>query len=167
MGKTNLRHSLEKKYSALCGQLDEVKANIARIQREQERLPTLQARVTELQALIDSATLLLRDADDEWEPAQTPSVKPWTHALPVPFGSCGRRGMEVLRKATAPMTARQVAEAVLREAGCEEVSAEELRRTVSAIESSLRKHRGSTVQSSGKYPAQWRSVINPGLKFDV
>jgi hypothetical protein len=167
MGISNLRHSLEKRYSALTGQLEDTHANIARIQREVAKLPELEASIPRLEKLIDSAALLLKDADPEWEPIQTPALKPWSHGIPVPFGSCGRRGMEVLRRADGPMTTRQLALQVLREAGSETSDPKVIQRTLNAIEASLRKHRGRSVESSGKYPAQWRSIANPEIGFDV
>ena len=44
MGMTNLQHSLRKKFSALTGELAEVRANIERIQREQSKLPELEGK---------------------------------------------------------------------------------------------------------------------------
>lgn len=167
MGITNLRHSLEKRYSALTGQLREVRENIARIQREVEKLPELEGSIARLEALIASAAMLLEDADPSWKREDTPAIKPWTHLLPVPFGSCGRRGMEVLRAADRPMTARQIALEVLRQSGNETADKETIKRTVNAIEASLRKHRGRSVESSGKWPAQWRTVSKPDMIFDT
>ena len=167
MGKTNLQHSLEKKFAALSGQLEEAHANIARIRREQAKLPELEARIPKLEALIASAAMLLKDTNDEWAPEQTPAIKPWTHTLPVPFGSCGRRGMEVLRQANRPMTGRQIATEVLHQSGNENVDDKTLLRTTNAIDACLRSHRGKTVISSGKYPAQWRSIANPEVEFDI
>ena len=167
MGHSNLRASLEKRYSALTGELREVRGNIARIQREVEKLPALEAEIPRLEALIESAAMLLEDADPTWQREQTPAIKPWTHNLPVPFGSCGRRGMEVLRQADKPMTARQIALEVLRQSGVDEPDKPTIQRTLNAIEASMRKFRGRTVESSGKYPAQWRSIANPNIGFDV
>jgi len=48
MGITNLRHSLEKKFAALTGELQEVYANIARLQREQAKLPELEVRIPKI-----------------------------------------------------------------------------------------------------------------------
>ncbi|MGE4430596.1 MAG: hypothetical protein AB7E05_07625 [Sphingobium sp.] len=166
MGVTNFRHSLEKRYSALTGQLCEVHANIARIKREVETLAELEAKIPKLEALIESAAMLLEDADPTWRRDHTPAIKPFTHYLPVPFGSCGRRGMEVLRQANAPMTTRQIALEVLRQCGGEDSDPKIIQRTVNAIEASLRKHRGRTVESSGKYPAQWKSIIKADISFD-
>ena len=166
MGITNLRHSLEKRYSALTGQLREVHGNIARIKREIETLAELEAQIPKLEALIESAAMLLEDADPTWSREQTPAIKPFVHYLPVPFGSCGRRGMEVLRQAHAPMTTRQIALEVLRQCGSDDTDPKTIQRTVNAVEASLRKHRGRTVTSSGKYPAQWKSIIKTDLAFD-
>ena len=167
MGITNFRASVEKRYSALTGQLVEVHDNIARIKREVVKLPELEASIGKLEALIASAAMLLEDADPDWDREQTPAVKPWTHSLPVPFGTCGRRGMEVLRKARMPMTSRQIAIEVLRQNGTEDPDKMLIQRTLNAIEASMRKFRGRTVESSGKYPAQWRSIANPDIDFDI
>ena len=146
LGHSNFRASLEKRYSALTGQLREVRDNIARIQREVEKLPQLEAEIPKLEALIESAAMLLEDADPTWQREQTRAIKPWTHNLPVPFGSCGRRGMEVLRQADKPMTARQIALEVVRQSGVDQPDKPTIQRTLNAIEASMRKFRGRTVE---------------------
>ena len=166
MGQTNFRHSLNKRYSALTGQLEDVRASIERIHREVEKLPELEARIPHLERLIESARLLLVDADPNWKEDQAPPLKPWTHHIPVPFGQCGRRGMIVLRQSEVPMTVREVAKAVLRDVGHEEPDKETLRRVQNAVEASFRKSRGRTVESSGQYPAQWRAINKPEVTFD-
>lgn len=166
MGHTNFRLSLEKRYAALTGQLRETHENIERIKREVEKLPELEAEIPKLERLIESAAILLEDNDPAWQREQVPPVKPFTHKIPVPFGSCGRRGMNVLRDANRPMTARDVALEVLRQAGAEDADRDTIHRTRNAIEASFRKHVGRGIESSGKYPMQWRSVKNPTIEFD-
>jgi hypothetical protein len=168
MGTSNLRHSLGKRYSALTGQLREVHGNIARIRREAEKIPELEARIPKLEALISSAAMLLEDADPSWRREQTPPIKPFSHLLLVPFGSCGRRGLEVLRQADRPMTAREIALEVLRQSGNEDADRHVVQRTVTAIDACLRSHSGRSVEpSTGKYPKQWRSLANPEVTFDI
>jgi hypothetical protein len=106
MGTTNLQHALKRRYAALTGELEQVRVNIDRIRREQAKLSALEARIPKLEALIESAAMLLKDASKDWKPEQTPPVRPFTHTLPVPFGSCGRRPMDVLRQATRPAGGR-------------------------------------------------------------
>lgn len=167
MGISNFKQSLEKRYAALTGELQATQANIDRVKREVDRLDELEARISELEALIAGAEMLLRDAHPDWKPEDTQPVQPWTHLLPVPFGSCGRRGMEVLRKADRPMTVREVALEVLREVGCESPDRATIQRAFNAIEASFRKHKGRSLESSGKYPAQWRTVAKTDHNFDI
>lgn len=122
MGITNLRHSLEKRYSGLTGELQDVYDKIERIKREADQLSALQERVPELERQIANARNVLQDVHPDWDPAATPAIKPWTHHIPVPFGQCGRRGLKTLREANRPMTVRQVANAVLVECNAPEPS---------------------------------------------
>lgn len=167
MGMTNFRLALEKRYAALTGELESVRANIDRIRREIDALPVLEETVVKLEGLIASADNLLRDNNPEWQPEQTPPIQPWTHQIPVPFGTCGRRAMEVLRMASKPMTVREIALEVLRGVGNDAPDDETILRTTNAICASLRSHRGQTVESSGKYPAQWRAINKSSLEWDV
>ncbi len=167
MGMTNIRLALEKRYSSLTGELREVKHSIARIRREADKLPDLEARIPKLEALIESAAMLLRDADPEWQPDQTPPVKPFTHNIPVPFGSCGRRALAILREADRPMSAREVALEVLRQCGGDTTDLAVVQRTTTNVNACFCKQRGRTLESSGKYPAQWRSIANRALDFDI
>ncbi len=167
MGISNFKASLEKRYSALTGELQATHANIERIKREVDRLDELEARIPQLEALITSAEMLLRDAHPDWKPEEAKPVQPWAHLLPVPFGSCGRRGMEVLRNADRPMTVREVALEVLRGVGCEDPDRATIQRAFNAIEASFRKHKGRTIESSGKYPAQWRTITKTDLEFEA
>ncbi|MEZ5655294.1 MAG: hypothetical protein R3E04_05315 [Sphingobium sp.] len=166
MGLTNYQHALRKKYSALTGELEEVRAQIECIHREQVKLPALEARIPKLEALIASAAMLLKDASCEWGPEQSPPVRPWTHTISIPFGPCGRRAMNILRQVDKSMTVREIALEVLKQAGVAKPDRKIIQRTQNAVDSSLRAHRGRGVESSSKCPAQWRSMAKPGIEFD-
>ncbi|MBD2840774.1 hypothetical protein [Erythrobacter rubeus] len=166
MGQTNLRKSLQKRYAGLTGELEDVHFQIERIKREQDRLPTLEARIPDLESLIEATDLLLRDNDPDWDPSVVEPTKPWSFKNPIPFGQCGRRAMALLRETERPMTCRQITLELLRQAGETEPDIEAVRRVQTAVESSLRKFRGRTVESSGKYPAQWRAINKPEINFD-
>ena len=166
MGLTNLQHSLRKKYSALTGELVDTRLQIERIQSEQSKLAYLEARIPKLEALIECAALLLRDGCAEWEPKQSPPVRPFSHHIPIPFGSCGRRAMEIVRLAKAPMTVREIALEVLRQAGVDQPDAKVMQQTHNAVHAALKQRKGRWVESSGKYPAQWRSIAKPEIEFE-
>jgi hypothetical protein len=163
---TNYQLALRKKHSRLTGELDELRERIARIEREQAALPDLRSRAERLEALAASAALLLREEDQTWTPDDSPPVRPWTHSLPIRFGSCGRRALEVLREADRAMTVREITLEVLRRAGVEEPNRATLQRTQNAVDSSLRNHRGRGVESSDHYPAQWRVMGKDAAEFD-
>lgn len=166
MGLTNYQHALRKKYSALTGERDVLLARIDRIKREHSELPELEARAAELEALANSAAMLIEHESNDWKPEQSPPVRPWTHSLPIPFGSCGRRALSVLREADKPMTVREVTLEVLRQVGVEKPDRATLQRAQNAVDSSLRHHRGRGAESSGKYPAQWRTTARPEIEFE-
>jgi hypothetical protein len=77
MGMTNFCLSLEKRSSALTGELQEVHASVERIKREAEKLPELEDRIPEIERLIESARLLLQDANPGWQPEDTRALKLW------------------------------------------------------------------------------------------
>ncbi|KLE31090.1 hypothetical protein [Aurantiacibacter gangjinensis] len=166
MGQTNLRASLRKRHSQLKGQRDDLALRIEAVKRDMAKLDELEAELPKLDELIRASELLLKDNDPDFDPDENPPLKPWTHHIPVPFGQCGRRGLKVLKEANAAMSVRQVAQQVLREVGVDEPELETLRRVQNAIESSFRKFDGRTVESSGAYPKQWRSIVKRELKFD-
>lgn len=166
MGLTNYQHALRKKYSKLTGELSELRDRIERIERDQAALPDLKARADKLATLADSAAMLLEDECEDWQPEDSPPVRPWAHTLPIKFGSCGRRAMEVLREADRAMTVREIALEVLRRAGVDDPDRATLQRTQNAVDSSLRSHRGRGVESSDRYPAQWRVMGRVGVEFD-
>lgn len=166
MGTTNYQHALRKKYSALTGERDMLLGRIERIRQDQALLPELESRVAKLSKLAESASMLLQEDCDNWQPEDTPPVRPWTHSLPIPFGTCGRRALEVLRGAERALTVREITLQVLQQVGVVDPDRETLQRAQNAVDSSLRNHRGRGVESSGRYPAQWRSTARLEITFD-
>jgi hypothetical protein len=166
MGLTNLQHSLRRKYSTLTGELADVRLQLERIEREKAKLPDLEAQIPILEALIASAAMLLKDGCPEWEPEQSPPIKPFAHNIPIPYGSCGRRALEIVRQADKPMTVQQIALEVLRQAGVDHPDPKVMQQTHSAVHAALKQRKGRWVESSGRYPAQWRSLAKPDVEFD-
>ena len=158
MGMTNLQHSLEKLYSALTGQREGIRANIARINREMDKLSELEASLPKLEASIASTAILLKRSNPEWTPDHTPPVQPWTHHLTVPFGTCGRRGMAVLRLANKPMTGREIALQVLRESGDENPDPKLIQRTLNERDGPDVLRARPYVASATKTGIEWREA---------
>jgi hypothetical protein len=166
MGASNYQLALSRRYSKLTGELREVRANIARIKTEQKKLPGLEASIPRLEKLIKSLANLLEAEDPQWTAHASPPMKPFTHVIPIPFGTCSRRGLAVLKQSDRPLTAREIAIEVLRQCGNEQPPADVVLRTTNTITASLRKFRGRVVESSGTYPAQWRVMHKAHIQFD-
>ncbi|HUK06795.1 MAG TPA: hypothetical protein VLX09_02910 [Stellaceae bacterium] len=65
--------------------------------------------------------------------------------------------VDVLRASGRPLTARQIAEEILRQAGIHEPPIRNVREMVPTVHSTLRRHRGRSVETVGEEsPVRWR-----------
>jgi hypothetical protein len=71
-------------------------------------------------------------------------------------GTLYRRALDVLRTATDPMTAMELAAAILKAEGIQDASAEDARSVSLGIQHSLKNHEGKGVQRTNEgSPARW------------
>jgi hypothetical protein len=71
-------------------------------------------------------------------------------------GTIFRTVQGILREATAPMTTRQIVEALFRQKGIEKPPLGDVRSLVGAVHSSLKNHQGKTVEAVGEgMPVRW------------
>lgn len=166
MSIKNLRDPLTKHYASLRGDLEDLVARIARIKQEVRALDEMERQVPDLERQVAIVRQTLVDLYPEEDPDETPPAKKWAFKNAIPHGQCGRRAMNVLRKAKSPMTIRSVAEVVLSQVGIDHPTRDQLIRAQGAIESSFRKFEGRTVEASGTYPKQWRAINRPELQYD-
>jgi hypothetical protein len=73
-------------------------------------------------------------------------------------GTVFRAALEVLREAPAPMTADEIAVALLRSKGVAEPTRDQRRRMFGAVERSLANHRGKTVEGDDGRPRRWQMM---------
>jgi len=79
-------------------------------------------------------------------------------------GTVFRGVLAILRDATAPLTTRQIVEALFRQQGTDSPTMDAIRAMVGAVHSSLRNHEGKTVEASGEgMPVKWL-LIGTGKK---
>lgn len=156
MGTTNLLHGLERKYAHLTGELAAKQDEITRIEKLAKAIPTLRSKVEELRTLAEHTAALLKHLKPEWAEETVAPVRPFVHQLPIKLGECGRKGLEVLRAAKEPMTAREIADAVLRQAGIFDADNATRQRTTNTIQTTLRFRRGTIVESDQHWPQKWR-----------
>jgi hypothetical protein len=79
------------------------------------------------------------------------------------FGLVYRRAVDLLRTATEPLTAREIAERVLAAANIKRPGKAALADLIGTINSSLRNHAGKRVQRTNEgSPDKWRLASNQG-----
>jgi hypothetical protein len=155
MGITNLLHGLESKYAHWLGELAAKLDEIDRIEKLTETLPALRERTQELRELAGHAASLLKNLKPGWELESVTPVKPCVHQIPIKMGECGRTALEVLREAAEPMTAREIADEVLRRAGIFNADVPTRQKTTGTVLSALRSRRGKIVESDSNWPQRW------------
>ena len=77
---------LETKIGYYKGELQQKREEVDRIRRLSAALPAFEERVALLEALIESATLLIRNDHPEWECDTVDPVRPQVHKTPIRIG---------------------------------------------------------------------------------
>jgi hypothetical protein len=166
VGSTNLKKSLENKISLWAGELRENEKKIAEIQSLFETLPTHTARADRLKTVLQCAGEVMREIDPAWTDERVKPSKPFVHKSPVGLGQTAKRALDILREATEPMTAREIAKHVLDLEGVAEVGPKDLQRVTNSVDASLRQKEGRVVTHDGGWVKRW-SVISPQLKGSI
>lgn len=163
MGSTNLKSSLERKICLWAGELREHEAKIAEIQALFESLPTHTARADRLKTVLACANEVMREIDPAWTEQRVKPSKPFVHKSPVKMGNTAKRALDILREASHPMTAREIATRILQLEGVIELDAKDVQRVTNSVDASLRQKDGRVVVNDGGWVRRW-SVIRPQLK---
>ena len=134
-------NTLERLYSELGGQIVENK-------EEAQRLARQMLHVEEVIKLLDPTFNLRRIAAKRRKP------NPWFKQ-----GTVYRRAVDVLRTATEPLTAREIAEQVLAAANVTNPDKAALTDLIGTVLASLRNHDGKGVQRANEgSPAKWTII---------
>jgi hypothetical protein len=155
MGRTNLTHALERKYSTLWGDLKGKRQTITEIEGLFEQLPVLRHRASELEHLMGCAEALLRDENPAWQPKRVKPVRPRERAGPVPLGEITKSALSILRETGQEKTCRNLAIAVLDRHDVTEYDKGLLQRMTNSINTTLRAKKGDLVISNDDWPAKW------------
>ena len=130
--------TLERLHAELGGQILENK-------EEAQRLAGQMLHVEAVIKMLDPTYNLRRIAVKRRQP------NPWFKR-----GTVYRRAVDVLRTATEPMTAREIAERVLAAANIERPNKDALADLIGSVLASLRNHKGNGVQRTNEgSPARW------------
>lgn len=155
MGTTNLQYALERKLSRFKGELEATCTLILRTEEQVAALPQMRAKIAELEPLIEHATALMQHLNPEWETEDARAIQPFIKHIPTKLGSCSRKAMEILRNSAEPMSARELANEVLRREGFTETTQEVRQRMANTVQAALRSRRGQVVDCDGHWPQRW------------
>ena len=163
MGSTNLKKSLESKIGLWAGELRDHEAKIVEIQSLFETLPVHTSRADRLKTVLDCANEVMREIDPTWTEQKIKPSKPFVHKSPVKLGNTAKRALDILREATEPLTAREIAVRILSLEGAENAEAKDVQRVTNSVDSTLRQKEGRVVMNDGGWVRRW-SVIKLQLK---
>ena len=159
MGHTNLLIGLERKIGAFMGEHAAKLEDIERIEKLAETLPALRERLWELQTLTEATETLIKSFKPDWSRDTIDPIRPFVHQIPIKLGEAARKGLEVLRDATEPMTTREIADEVLRREGIHDANTATRERVRNTVDASLRTRRGKIVMSDGNWPQRWQTIV--------
>jgi hypothetical protein len=160
MGKTNRTVVLESKIAMLLGELETLRDDIQKAKAAIERLPKMQDRVLEAEALIEACCVIIKSDRPDWTPDHLEAKKPFVHKIPIKLGRASKIALDVLRLAEAPMTVRDIAREVLRREGPDTWDTATLDKVANTIGASLKRHVGDYLQRDDGWPSRYW-VVKP------
>lgn len=160
MAQSNLLMGLKAKYAGVRGELIATEERIETIKAAYAGLPELEARIEQLQQNLQHLVPVIRMVEPDWDEETVAPRKPFTRRIPVKTGDCARLTLDILREATEPMSAREVALEVLRRSGIAEPDQLAREQTTNAVNASLRQHRDRLVQADDHWPMRW-TILRP------
>lgn len=158
MGKTNLKHGLERKIAFARGELETASREIEEIQAGLKRLISLREAVRQHNEVIAAATTILRFDHPGWTSDHIKPKKAGVWASPFKPGDQGQLALATLRKSGEWLRPRQVAQRMLESIGHDPDDANTLDAVARSVGTYLKKYEGELVESRGSYAKEWRVI---------
>ena len=157
MGITNVQGGLEDRIAVYMGELEEIEAEIKKIEEGIETLMKLKRRANNLRRLIIGATDIIMDANPEWQKKIKPRRKRKWHS-PFKPGEIGTKALAVLFEHDRWMRPRDIAFIMLGIRGACQGERETVDRVTNSIGGYFAKHHGDLVESRGDFAKEWRLI---------
>lgn len=164
MGISNLKQALQDKMGLWAGELADKEAREAEILSLFEQLPALQKRAEDLREVIKCAERVMLEIDPTWTADKVKPSKPFVHKNAVRIGNTAKFALDVLREATEPLTAREIAMAVLEldQVDASALTPKEIDRVVNVVNATLVQKLGELTAHDGqKFARRWRIEVPP------
>lgn len=157
MGISNVQGGLEDRIATYMGELEDVEAEIVKIEEGIEALMKLKRRANKLRRLITGATDIIMDANPEWQKNIKARRKRKWHS-PFKPGEIGRRALEVLYEHDRWMRPREVSFIMLSVRETRQDDRETLDKLTNSVGGYFAKHAGDLVESRGDFAKEWRLI---------
>ena len=158
MGRTNLRHGLERELSHLLGELQDAEGEYEELRASLQRLIPLRQKIRELKSVVGAAQTLLGHVHPNWK---EDSIKPTrVHAWKAPFksGEQSQLALTILRQSADWLRPREVAKIMLQQASHDPDDVDMLHRVSNSVGNYFKKYEGKLVESRGSYAKEWRVI---------
>jgi hypothetical protein len=157
MGISNVQGGLEDRIATYKGELEEIEAEIKRIEDGIEILCKLKNRANKIRHLLIGAEDLIMDANPDWRKTIRPRKKrKWTS--PFKPGEIGSKALAILREHDRWMRPRDVAFLMLKHRGYHEQDRASLDKVTNSVGGYFAKHKGDLVESRGDFAKEWRLI---------
>jgi hypothetical protein len=157
MGITNVQAGLEDRIATYKGELEEIEAEIKRIEDGIEILTKLRNRANKLRALVIGAEDIIMEANPEWRKKIKPRQKRKWHS-PFKPGEIGTRALAILREQDRWMRPRDVAFIMLKVRETRRDERVTVDKVTNSVAGYFAKHKGDLVESRGDFAKEWRLI---------
>lgn len=158
MGKTNLKHGLERKIAFARGELEAAQKEIDEIQAGLKRLIALRASAREHEAVIAAAATILKYDDPRWTGEHIKPKKAGVWSSPFRSGDQGQIALSTLREFGGWLRPREVAERMLVGIGHDPDDQMTLDAVSRSVGTYFKKYEDELVESRGSYAKEWRII---------
>jgi hypothetical protein len=158
MGRTNLKHGLERKIAFARGELEDAQKEIDQIREGLKRLISLREQVRQNQAVVSAAETILKFDHPGWTGTHIKPKRQGTWSSPFRSGDQGQLALTTLREADDWLRPRDVAQKMLDHIGHDPEDEGTLDSVARSIGTYFKKYEGELVESRGSYAKEWRVI---------
>lgn len=158
MGKSNLKHGLERKIAFAKGEVQAAEKEIAEIQEGLRRLISLRESLRTHTAIIEAAEIILRYDHPGWSGEHIKPKRAGVWSSPFRSGEQGKLALTKLRENGGWMRPREVAKQMLSDIDHDPEDLEALEKVTNSIGTYLKKYEGELVESQGDFAKEWRVI---------
>lgn len=158
MGKSNLKHGLERKIAFAKGEVKAAEKEIAEIQDGLRRLIQLRESLLTHSPIIEAAETILKYDHPGWSGDHIKPMRAGTWSSPFRSGEQGKLALTKLREADHWLRPREVAKQMLNDIGHDLEDQVTLEKVTNSIGTYFKKYEGELVESRGDFAKEWRVI---------